>query len=159
MRRVRTGRALLFLIWSSACIIYWFISAPDLRFGSGFFWVSLGSALLFLLPPEFHFNLDHIKNNAVIRQLFLYLWTLGVIAMIGISVVSPGRSLLSIGSIPARPVQEFTVDAPTPFKIWIPRDSGDDRTGNSPLPSAHKPVKNIEMRETGNLGKGFRPLR
>jgi hypothetical protein len=156
MRYMRTKKALFFLAWSAVCIFYWLISAPDLRFGSGFFWVSLGSALLFLLPSEFRFNVNVIKDKVKIRQMLLYLFTLGIIAMVGITIMSSKRSLLSIGTVPSRPVKEFIVNAPTPFKIWIPDDSTDDRTGNSPLPSAPGYLPNIEMREPGNLGKGFR---
>jgi hypothetical protein len=158
IRYMRTKKALLFLTWSILNIFYWFISAPVLRFGSGFFWVSLGSALLFLLPSDFCFNFDSIKNNAKIKQLFFYLWIVGIIFMIGTTILSSNkRSLLFVGTVPARPVKEFTVNAPTSFSIWIPSES--DRTGNSPLPSAPYPLENIEMREPGNLGKGFRPIR
>jgi hypothetical protein len=65
----------------------------------------------------------------------------------------------SIGTLPARPVKEYRVEAPHPFTVWVPADEEDDRTGNSPLPSAPSPPGNLEMRDPGDLGKGFRPLR
>jgi hypothetical protein len=101
------------------------------------------------------FDLSIIRKNKKIRWTFLYMWSLGIIGMIGMTVVSSKRSIVSVGTIPSRPVKEYTVNAATPFTIWIPDGDG-DRTGNSPLPSTTGPMENIEMREPGNLGKGFR---
>jgi hypothetical protein len=66
--------------------------------------------------------------------------------------------MLSIGTMPSNPVKLYTVEAPVPFTVWIPEDETEDICGNSPLPSAPGPVNNIEMRESGSLGKGFRRL-
>jgi hypothetical protein len=89
------------------------------------------------------------------KKLRWTLWGLAILFIFGMAAVSSERSLVSIGTIPSRPVKEYTVNAAVPFTVWIP-DGDDDRTGNSPLPSTPYPSDTIEMREPGNLGKGFR---
>ena len=79
--------------------------------------------------------------------------------MAGRTALSPERNLFTIGTIPSRPVKEYVVNTAVPFTVWIPdSDGNDDRTGNSPLPSTTSAPSNLEMREPGNLGKGFRPI-
>jgi len=155
-RYVRIKKAVYFFIWTFFSIIYWFTTAPDIRFGDGFFWVWLGTAFLFLVSGDFHFEIADYWKNQKIRIAFFYLWGLGILGGIAFTIISPKRDLFFIGTVPSRPVKEYTVDTVPPFNVWIPIDPGDDRTGNSPLPSAPYEPTNLEMREPGNLGKGFR---
>jgi hypothetical protein len=148
-------RALFFFIWSAACIAYWFVSAPDVRFGGGFFWVFLGLSLLFLIPSEPRFDIGVLWQYQKIRWTFIFGSVLCIVGLLGIGVLSSKRSIVTIGTMPAMPVKEYTVGSSAPFTIWIP-DGDDDRTGNSPLPSAPWAVTALEMREPGDLGKGFR---
>jgi hypothetical protein len=157
-RRGNIKKALYFLVWSLCAIAYWFITAPDPRFGAGFFWVFLGTAFLFAVPAGPRFDLSGLWKKSQARITFFYLWGLSIAALMGLAAVSPKRDLLTIGSLPSRPVKAYTVPAEIPFTVWVP-DGDDDRTGNSPLPSAPYPPGNLEMREPGNLAKGFRPLR
>jgi hypothetical protein len=152
-------RALYFFVWSLFSILYWFLAAPDIRFGSGFFWVCLASAMLFAVPEKPFFEFSALWKNRKIRLAFFYFWTLGILGGTGFTLVSSKRDVLSIGTVPSRPVREYTVPANPPFTVWIPMDEADDRTGNSPLPSAPGKPVNLEMREPGNLAKGFRPAR
>jgi len=226
VRYAKMKKAIYFFIWTFLSIVYWFITAPNLRFGDGFFWVWLGTAFLFLDPDSFHFNIaDFLKKHEklfkyliffaiicccvllfpqvrnclieivkiILKELrnqdkwmkklfdsslfvifcltilFIFLfkktlnkYTIGiavsivVLSGIGFCAMSSERSLFSIGTIPSRPVKEYTVDTVPPFNVWIPLDPEDDLTGNSPLPSAPSAPFNLEMRKPGNLGKGFR---
>jgi hypothetical protein len=151
-------KAFYFLIWTFFSIVYWFVTVPDLRFGDGFFWVFLGTACLFAAPDTPIFAITGFWKNQKIRIVFFYFWGLCIICMIGYAVLSSHRNLLTIGTIPSMPVKEHTVNADPPFVVWVP-DVDDDRTGNSPLPSTPYAPSNLEMREPGNLGKGFRPIR
>jgi hypothetical protein len=146
--------------------VYWFISAPGLRFGAPFFLVSLGASCLFLfsqksfaeiLPRECSPDISAFWKRRFLRWTFLYLWILAVTGLITLMIVSSKRSLISTGTLQSRPVKEYTVSATVPFKVWIPAE-GDDRTGNSPLPSTPYPPSNLEMRTPGNLADGFRPF-
>jgi len=153
-RYVKKKEALYFFIWTFFSIIYWFITAPDIRFGDGFFWVLLGTPFLFLVSDDSHFEIANFWKSQKIRIAFFYFWGLGVLGGIGINIISPIRSLFIIGTIPSRPVKEYIVDTVPPFSVWIPLEG--DQTGNSPLPSTPYKPSNLEMREPGNLGKGFR---
>jgi hypothetical protein len=159
VRYTKIKTALYFFVWTVFSIVYWFLTAPDIRFGSGFFWVCLGAAILFVVPKGPRFELARFWKNPQLRLAFFYLWGVDSVYSLGRTALSPDRNLLAIGSIPARPVKEYTVNANLPFTVWIPADGSEDRTGNSPLPSTPYPPGNLEMREPGNLGKGFRPAR
>jgi hypothetical protein len=155
IRFVRTKKALFFLAWSTANILYWFLMAPDIRFGGGFFWVSLALSLLFLFPSESVFQFSAFWDAKILRWTFRYVWALVILGIVGLTPIK--RSFFTVGAAQSYPVKEYTVRSSDPFAVWIPLEE-DDRTGNSPLPSAPGPVDNIEMREYGNLGKGFRPV-
>jgi len=155
-RYVKVKKFVYFFVWTFFSILYWFITAPDLRFGDGFFWVWLGTAFLFLVSDRFNFKIADLLKKPKIRIAFFYFLGLTVLGGIGFNIISSERNLFVIGTIPSRPVREYTVNADPQFNVWIPFDPEDDRTGNSPLPSAPSASNNIEMREPGNLGKGFR---
>jgi uncharacterized membrane protein len=155
-RYVKIKKSLYFFIWTFFSIIYWFITAPNIRFGDGFFWVWLGAAFLFLTSDDSPFEIAKLWKNPKIRIAFFYFLGLCMVYEVGRTILSSQRNLLSIGTIPSRPVKEYTVDTVPPFNVWIPLDPEDDRTGNSPLPSTNYAPTSLEMREPGNLGKGFR---
>jgi hypothetical protein len=157
VRLAKSKRIIFFLVWSQMNILYWFLSAPDIRFGGGFFWVSLALSLLFLFPSESRLDFSIFLNNKIIHHTFYYVWILAIVGIIGRTALSAGRSFFTIGSAGSFPVKEYTVNTGAPFTIWVPQEG--DRTGNSPLPSAPYPVDNIEMRKHGDLGKGFRPVK
>jgi len=156
IRYTKVKKALYFFIWTFFSIIYWFVTAPAIRFGDGFFWVWLGTAFLFLAPDSSPFKIANLWKNPKIRIAFFYFLGLCMVCEIGSTALSSQRNLLSIGTIPSRPVKEYNIDTVPPFNVWIPLDPDDDRTGNSPLPSSNYAPNNLEMREPGNLGKGFR---
>jgi len=159
IKYAKIKETLYFFIWTLFSIIYWFVTAPCFRFGDGFFWVWLGTAFLFLAPDSSQFKITVFWNNPKLRIAFIYFCILGIICGIGFNKMSPVRSLVNIGTITSRPVKEYIVDSNPPFSVWIPLDPNYPVTGNSPLPSAPYPSSNIEMREPGNLGKGFRVRR
>jgi hypothetical protein len=158
-RHSKSKKAACFFIWTFSSIVYWFLSAPDMRFGSGFFFVCLGAAFLFAAPGEFRYDLSGLWMLPKIRAAFFYLWGICIIGMLGRAALSPDRNLVSIGRLQSLPVKEYTVPADPPFSVWIPADDKDDRTGNSLLPSTPYKPTNLEMREPGSLGKGFRPVK
>jgi hypothetical protein len=150
-------KTLWFLVWSLCAVAYWFITAPDIRFGTGFFWVCLAAAFLFVLPAEPCIDLSRYWKFSGIRIAFFCFLGVSIVAILGLPAVLPARNFLTIGRLQSRPVKEYVVAANPPFTVWIPHD-GDDRTGNSPLPSTPYKPTNLEMRKPGNLGKGFRPI-
>jgi hypothetical protein len=158
MRHKYTKSALFFFLWTTLTIGYWFITAPDLRFGNGFFWTLLAAALTYAVPETPRLNVAAAWKHAAVRESFFLFWILGIAGVLAMNIGRDRYSLWSIGTLPARPVKEYRVEAPHPFTVWVPADEEDDRTGNSPLPSTPYPQYNLEMRAPGDLGKGFRPL-
>jgi hypothetical protein len=51
-----------FFLWSCACFLYWFFTAPDMRFGSGFFWTFWALGVVFAPSQWFE----------AMMQFFLY---------------------------------------------------------------------------------------
>jgi hypothetical protein len=149
-------KAFYFFIWTFFSIVYWFLTAPEMRFGDGFFWVFLGAACLFAAPDNPHVVTANFWKNPKFRIAFFYLWGLCIIFCAGRAVLSPERSFFTVGTIPSRPVKEYTVNTEPPFTVWIPDGNEYGLTGNSPLPSAPFAPTNLEMRRPGNLAKGFR---
>ncbi|MDR1469302.1 MAG: hypothetical protein LBT00_08415 [Spirochaetaceae bacterium] len=157
MRHKYSKRALFFLLWTTLTIVYWFVTAPNQRFGHGFFWTLLAAALMSAVPETPRFDLKAVWKYAAVREAFFIVWTLGIVSALTMNIARDRYSVWSIGTTPARPVKEYTVNASHPFGIWVPADEKDDRTGNSPLPSTPYPSDRLEMRVPGDLGKGFRP--
>jgi hypothetical protein len=157
IRYASIKKASYFLIWVLFSVIYWFKSAPDLRFGDGFFWVCLGVPFLFLYSDASRFSIVNFWRNPKIRITFFYICCSCIFFSIVMCHISSVKNLLTIGTIPSRPIKEYTVNTTPPFTVWMPKNG--DQTGNSPLPSTPYVPNNIEMREPGNLGKGFRPIR
>jgi hypothetical protein len=159
MRHKFSKAALFFFAWTAFAIVYWFVTAPSMRFGHGFFLTLLAASLLFAVPEKPSCDLAVIWRHTALREAFFMLWVLGIAGALAMNIARDRYSVWSIGTMPSRPVEEYTVNVPHPFKVWVPTDKEDDRTGNSPLPSTPYPSDRLEMREPGNLGKGFRPYR
>ncbi|GHS91623.1 hypothetical protein FACS1894139_12400 [Planctomycetales bacterium] len=162
--RFHRGRhsALFFLVWGGANILYWFVSAPDMRFGGGFFWVNLAAAFLFLNSTELWRGVALRFEKSWLGRRKKWLFVGGLLLILAVNLVgtavSKRRSLIFMGKVTANPVVEHTVNSTPPFKVWVPVTG--DQTGDSPLPSSPYPsvVDNLEMRVPGDLGRGFRPV-
>jgi hypothetical protein len=103
-----------------------------MRFASGFFWVCLGTAFLFVTPDKPRFDLVDSWKISKIRIAFFYFWGLCIIGSIGHVVLSSKWDFFSIGRAQSHPVKEYTVAADPPFSVWI---AVEGPSGNSPLPS------------------------
>jgi hypothetical protein len=156
-----TKTILLFFTWSLFSIAYWFLAAPDMRFGSGFFWTSLALSALFLAPSKFKNDPQKFLDNKKIKNVALGIWILVfVYCCIVQKLLSPDHSFLYVNTMPSNAVKEYIADsAGQPFIVWIPYYDGDDRCGNAPLPCAPYPktLDNIEMRGYDTFKNGFRP--
>jgi hypothetical protein len=157
MRHKRSKTAFFFLAWTTIAIAYWFVAAPNTRFGHGFFWTLLAAALMCAAPEKPQFDFSSLWKHAAVREAFFIFWALGIVGTLAMNIARDRYSIWAIGTMPARPVKEYTVNVPHPFKVWVPVDEKDDRTGNSPLPSTPGPTNRLEMRDPDDLGKGFRP--
>jgi hypothetical protein len=157
MRHKFSKAALFFLAWTALAIVYWFVTAPALRFGLGFFWTLLAAALMFAVPDKPQWDFSAVWKHTAVREAFLMLWVLGIASALTVNIALDRYSVWSIGTMPARPVKEYPVNVPHPFSVWVPEINGN--AGNAPLPSTPYPSDRLEMRDPDDLGKGFRPYR
>jgi hypothetical protein len=150
----------VFCLFSYLSIIYWFTSAPDVRFGGGLFWVSLALSAVYSLnhvldPARLINNRKPMLKVLVVLSLFIFGGA--------IFKVMPGdHGLFSVNRMPSYPMDEFVTDTMPPFTILIPQN-GEYRCGNSRIPSsANFPrgvISDVEMRVPGNIAAGYRPRR
>jgi hypothetical protein len=148
-----------FLLWSLSCFVYWFFTAPDMRFGSGFFWTFLALGVLFAPSRWFGTMIQSFLRKK--RMLRGALSSLGVTVLLsGCAMVffSPARNFCFIGKIPSYPVKKYVMETPnSSLTIWVPED-GTWNLGNAPLPCAPETLisDRLVLRQTGRLEKGFK---
>jgi hypothetical protein len=144
-----------FFLWSLSCFVYWFFTAPDMRFGSGFFWTFLALGVLFAPSQWFETTMQSFLRKKRIGALT----GLGVAVLLGsyaMTFFSPARNFWCVGRIPSYPVKEYIVGTPnSSFAVWV---SEDRALGNAPLPCI--PARSISdrlmLRQAGHLEKGFK---
>jgi hypothetical protein len=108
--------ALFMFLWASASIAFWFFSAPDIRFGDGFFFCLLGAGLAFNSYIKGHDNI-----SAKGRKLLCF-FLLTITAMTTGSLLLLGKrgpvSLVEIGRHGPGSIQLHTTDSN--LKVWLP---------------------------------------
>jgi hypothetical protein len=138
LRKQKTLTLVYLFFWSLLSVLYWFYSAPDFsRFGEGFFWQAIASALLFLVPDNLNFSVKAFRQNSILRAAFFGGSALVVIICLLIDLFYPLRSLWRIGRTDAYSVQEYIVSEN--FGRWS--------------------ISDIEQRDLRNITAGFRPKR
>jgi len=157
----RDKTAIFFLIWSFANILFWFNSAPDLRFGAGFFFVNIALALMFFVRDT-DFTVSLLWDNKLSRKIICILTCAFIVALVIIPFSRHTHSILTIGKMGSEGVHEYKVNnVDNPYYVWVPNKG--DQVGNSPLPATPYPkileTYGIEMRNKDFLGAGFRATR
>jgi hypothetical protein len=148
--RQRSVETIFFFAWSLCAIIYWFVTAPDMRFGSGFFEVFFATGMSFCLHgPDVARRCPRSLVLAAAVVVCFVATTCSVY-----SLRSPRKSLVWVSAIPSRPLKERVLDDSTspPIMLYMP-ESG-DQCGNSPLPCATSDLRG-RLRIPGDLGGGF----
>jgi hypothetical protein len=150
--------SIFFFIWSFANIAFWFKSAPDLRFGSGFFFVNFALSLMFFIRNT-DFTIEYFWNNKIFKRIIYSLIIIFTVAIIVVPFSKSHFSILTIGKMGTDGVRKYTVqNVKYPYDVWIPNEGYE--VGNSPLPATPYPKSlekyGIEMRNNEFLGAGFR---
>ncbi len=137
--------AILILLMAGASLVFWLLTAPDLRFGLGFFWMWFGAAgaLLFSRLPDRAW----IRLLAIAAVASLVWWMKPSLKS------ASSRPWWEIGHSRSLPVQELVLGTNTPFLVYAPVQG--DQCGDAPLPCTPYPLKELRMRKAGNLGAGF----
>ncbi len=133
-------------------LTFWFLSAPDLRFGSGLFWIWMawGLALpisLWWERPAFRCLAGIVVAIPVLAFAWDNLMRSG--GHIGKSPWWPGRA----ASLPVTSIVLANGQTP-PLEVNVPVSG--DRTGDSELPSTPYPSDHLLARVPGSIRHGFR---
>ena len=148
---------ILFLVFfGAACIFFWFISAPEIRFGSIYFFIFFAVSIVLLYEGSRYKNVLKV----FVYLLFIY----QVINRIPSYVIDRKPDLFTLpytAPLKLRKVKGSPPDENPPLYIYMPVEG--DACGNSPIPCtpyAGGFLQNhrlIRQREPGDLSKGFLP--
>ncbi len=137
------------ILLSATNILYWFSVAPDLRFGSAFFWIWMGLGTSLLLEGTF-------KRYSVALVLVMLL---SAYSMHNLSIcVIPHRNPLlgQIGKATSKRMKQVVIDNEQnpPLQVHVPISG--DQSGDSPLPSTPYPLNTLQLRDPSSLRSGFK---
>ena len=134
---------------AAANLVFWFASAPDLRFGAGFIWMGfgIGGALLFTdrwLKPREAAAVAVVLAAAAFAAVPVRPATWRVVAW---------RNLGRARALPTREIAVANGQTP-PLVVRVPRRG--DCCGDSPIPATPYPLETLKMRKPGDISAGFR---
>jgi hypothetical protein len=133
----RTGRVVE--LAAAASLVYWFVGAPDLRFGGVYFFLLFAAVWTPILAP---------LHAAPAGRVVVLGTFLSLMSWHGAFDIVPGEQTLTGLAPPLVPAIDLvTLDAGTPgaFKVAVPR-AGDDVCGEAPLPCTHYPgIQRLRM--------------
>ncbi|MCL1946818.1 MAG: hypothetical protein FWF51_06665 [Chitinivibrionia bacterium] len=152
--------AIFFAIWSFANIAFWFKAAPDLRFGSGFFFVNFALSLMFFIRNT-DFTIEYFWNNKIFKRIIYSITCIFAVVIIVILFLKPNYSILITGKMGTDGVRKYTVkNVKYPYDVWTHNEGEFLAVGNCPLPASPYPMSlekyGIEKRDNDFLGAGFR---
>lgn len=156
---------IFFGIWSFACLVYWFCSAPDIRFGNGFFHVFFAAGAAFAFHDPLWRLFRRIMRPRARKVLpthtvavLLCLAALALFARSGRVLSGHGKNLVTVGVIPEGTVaQRVLDDSVTPPVLLYYAPSGE--CVNSPLPCATADIPDLRSLVPGDVGGGFQRIR
>lgn len=144
----REGPALAVFVWLAACLVNWFVMAPDPRFGFGFAWSFLAAGAGLALR-------DRLWSPRMRRGIWV-MAALLLLVRLGMDLRKAPHSLLAPERIPPIPVAAHRLEGQgRPFTVFVPVEG--EKCGNAELPCANKLPENLCQRQPGELGRGFRP--
>ena len=130
-------------------LFFWFTSAPDMRFGRGFFviWAGLGVCAISAV-----LNRPSWLCYSMAAALCLY-------SAHGLSIkikMSESVNLWAIGESHSFPTRVLTLDneQSPPLQILVPQQG--NRVGDSALPATPYPFDTLQLISPGNLESGFK---
>ena len=138
-----------FIVFGLGNLAFWFITAPDLRFGDGLFYLWLGLTGTLLFCTTFRRPARALPWAAAVAVLCLYSLRVNVFPM-------RNCTLWMVGRADSQSVEKATLGSgndATP-EIYVPADLAAG-LGDSPLPSAPTLDPRLRWREPGNLSAGF----
>ena len=147
-RRAPAGLLHFAVLLTGANLAFWFFTAPDLRFGEGYFWLWFALAGTWLL----------LRIATARRALALA----GTLALLALLLARPGWAwpekigCWQIGHALEAPyhTEQLHNGQEPPLSVLVP-NGGEDRAGDLPLPNTPHPQDSLSCRVPGNLRHGF----
>ena len=142
--------------FGAACIFFWFISAPELRFGSIYFFIFFAVSMVLLYEGS--------RYKSVIKVFICFLFIYQVINRIPSYVIDRKPALFTLPYTAPLKLRKVTGSPPgenPPLYIYMPAEG--DACGNSPIPCTPyaggflQHHRLIRQRVPGDLSKGFLP--
>ena len=138
---------LLFFVPAAAHLVFWFLSAPDLRFAGAAFWIlGAGSVALFL-----HTLWKH-HQALILATVFAGCGLISVVSHLGYKhwIVPPGRDF---GLHPAPGVPLTAAKTRAGLTVFMPLRG--DQCWDAPLPCTPYLNPHLGLIEHGDLKSGF----
>jgi hypothetical protein len=145
------------LLFGALSIVFWFISAPEIRFGSIYFFVFFAACAIFLYEGS--------KYKSVIGVFIMILFIYQVVNRMPSYVFDRGPDLFTFAytkPLKLRQVVGSPPDENPPLTLYMPAEG--DACGNSPLPCTPyaggflQQHRLLRQRVPGDISKGFLPI-
>jgi hypothetical protein len=158
----------LFLLPTIVSLIFWFLTAPNLKFVGGLFWV-LAAGTITLAAPEL--------DNSARRQLFrfagaasfsIFAMAAGLSALSVVGGKSAALMLMQKNKNPLKAFHTLYIESgfePAPqgdwttfvthsgLTIYVPQNG--TQCWDAPLPCARRALPNLRLRQEGDMSRGF----
>jgi len=134
---------------SAANIIFWFMTAPDMRFGRGYFWIwmGIGTALF----------LEGIIRRHYVAFVFAILLSVYSLQALSVNMIPRKHPLMGrIGKATSKPMKQVVIEngqLPS-LQVYVPVSG--DQSGDSQLPSTPYPLNTLILRTPSVLRDGFK---
>ena len=139
---------LLLIGLAAANLLFWFLSAPDMRFGRGFFWIWMGIAGSLLTSRSFIWPSVAYATAGLVTIYSLHAMSVRLMPR-SVPIWGP------LGKARAKPTRETVIDNGQipPLVVFVP-ESG-DQCGDSSIPSTPYPLNTLRSRSPGFIRSGF----
>jgi hypothetical protein len=150
---------LMLLLFSAVSVLFWFISAPEVRFGSVYFFMLFAAAIVLLFEGS--------PYKKILKVLIYVAFIYPLIDNRTPGFYTPiGPKLFTFAYTPPRKLVKVVGSPPgedPPLYIYMPAEG--DACGNSPIPCTpyaggylhnHRPIR---QRVPGDISKGFLPTK
>jgi len=140
---------LFLLLLSFLNIAFWFLSAPDLRFGNVFFWISIGICSCVLFD---NVMLDKSYSKLLVLVLFIY-----IINMFNILFLPKDKpQVWQIGRAEPRITRLVEIKNGQIPALRLNVPSSGDRCGDSVIPCTPDPMNELLLIEPGDISRGLK---
>ena len=148
-RREDILRDMLLAGLAASNLCFWFLTAPDMRFGRGFFWIWMGLGGCMVLSRV------SFRPSAAYAVACLPLACL-ITPILAEAAPRHRPALWHIGTATARPTREIVLDngQTPPLVLLVPKEG--DQCGDAAIPCTPYPRDTLQMRKPGCLQAGFK---